>query len=143
MRDLIGDFVVTTAHETFNGHNGVHGIGNGLAFRRITYLSFSILQETDDRRGRTTSFIVGDHYGLISLHDSYAAVRRAEVNSYNFSHIVYLILKVLQVFPNTIVNHYATACLTANLAEIRYFLITQVSDWHPERRNPPPQQPPA
>jgi hypothetical protein len=88
MGDLVGHFVITAAHESLYRHNGVYRVGNSLTFGRISDLSFPILKETHYGRGRTTALVIGDHYRLIAFQDSHATIRRAEVNSYDFSHIV-------------------------------------------------------
>jgi hypothetical protein len=87
MGDFIGHFVVTTTHETLYRHDRVHGVRDRLSFGGIPDLSFPVLEESNDGRGRPAAFVIGDDNRLIAFHYGYATIRGAKVNSDYFSHI--------------------------------------------------------
>ena len=74
------------ADEALHREKGVRRIRNGLAFRRLADEDLVVLAERDDRRRCAIAFTVFDDLRRIAFHDGDTRVRRAEVNSYYFSH---------------------------------------------------------
>ncbi len=69
------------AHVALYRAHGAVGVGDRLALRDLAHQHFAGLGETDDRRGRATTFGVGDDDGFARLEDADHRVRRAEVDA--------------------------------------------------------------
>ena len=83
---FFADFVVAASHETLDRVDRVFGIGDRLALGDLPDEPLAGLGKSDHRRGRAPSFFIGNNLGFATLHDGYAGVGGAEVNSYNLAH---------------------------------------------------------
>ena len=83
--DLLG-----SAHLTLDGGDGVLGVGDSLALCNLANQTLTGLGEADNRRGGAGAFSVRDNNGLATLHNSYAAVGGAKVDTNNFTHTIKL-----------------------------------------------------
>src|SRR3546814_12489246 len=62
---LLGDRVVeAAADQALHGENGVFGVGNRLALRRLADQALAILRNGDDRRRRARAFDIFDNLGF-------------------------------------------------------------------------------
>ena len=91
--DLVGNqipfalgFSIFAAHQTFDGKDGVLGVGHSLTFGSLAHKAFAALGESHDGRGGPGAFGVGDDLVFAVVHNSHAAVGGSEVNSENFCH---------------------------------------------------------
>ena len=76
-----GDLFRSTAHEAFDGENGVLGVGHLLVPCRLTDQPLPFFCETNHRRGRAVAARVDDDLGLVTFHDGYHRVGCTEVNT--------------------------------------------------------------
>ena len=88
---LSADFCKFAAHQTFDGKDGVFGVGHSLTFGGLTDQTFTAFGESDDGRGGAVAFCVGDDFVLAVIHHSHTAVGGAEVDTDNFAHNQFLL----------------------------------------------------
>ena len=90
--DLIGDeidvllhfrLVETAPNQTLDREQGVLRIGNRLALGWLADGNLAILHEGDNRRCGAVAFAVLNHPGLATLHDRYAGIGGAQVDTDN------------------------------------------------------------
>ena len=74
------------AHVALDGADRTVDVGHGLTLRDLPDQDFATLGESDDRRGRTRAFGVGDDCGLAALKNGDDRVGGAEVDAYCTSH---------------------------------------------------------
>src|SRR3546814_6776758 len=68
---LLGDRIVeAAADQALHRENGVFGVGDGLALRRLADQALAILRKGDDRRGRARAFDIFDNLGFSAFHRS-------------------------------------------------------------------------
>ena len=91
--DFVGNefaFAVTfgefASHQAFDGEDGVLGVGDGLTLGGLSDEAFAVFGESHDGGGGTVAFRVGNDLVFTVIHDSHAAVGRAEVDTENFAH---------------------------------------------------------
>ncbi len=84
--DVGGDLVVTLAHETLDGEDRTLGVGNRLTLGGIADLALAVVDESDHRRRCTVTLGIGNHNGLVTLHDRHAGICRAKVDTNNLCH---------------------------------------------------------
>ena len=87
--DLVLHFrvLVLMAHETLDGINGVLGVRDHLVLRRLAHETLALFGERHDGRRGACAIRIDDDMGLVALHHRDTTVRRAQVNSYDLSHI--------------------------------------------------------
>ena len=83
---FFANLVVAASHEPLDRVDCVLRIGDGLPLGDLPYQPFPGFRESDDRRRSPPTFFIRDHLWLSALHNSYARVGCAEVNSNNLSH---------------------------------------------------------
>jgi hypothetical protein len=89
VRDLFNfvlDLVVEAAHEPLDRGHGVLGIRDGLALRRGAHEALAVVFVGHDGRRGARSFRVFDDFGVVPLHHRHDRVRRAKVDSNDFTH---------------------------------------------------------
>ncbi len=79
-----------TADQALHAVQGVLGIGHGLTLGGRADQHFTVFHVGDDGRGGARAFGVLDHLGLAVFHDGHAGVRRAQVDTDDFSHDAFL-----------------------------------------------------
>ena len=77
--------VEPTANQALDAKDGVFGVGDGLAFRRLADKAF-VIRESHDRGCGACTFRVLDHLGLRAIHDGHTRVRCTEVDTDHFAH---------------------------------------------------------
>ena len=80
--------LMVRAHVPLDRGDRAVGVGDGLALRKLTDEPFAGLRERHDRRSRSRSFGVGDDGRALPFHHGDDGVRRAEVDSDHFCHVV-------------------------------------------------------
>ena len=89
--DLFGVLLIGVAHETLDGEDRVHGVGDGLALGRVAHFALATVHESHNAGGCAFSLAVGDDDGLIALHDGHATIRRAQVDTDDLAHCCWLL----------------------------------------------------
>ena len=84
--DLFLHLVVGLAHEAFDRIDCALGIGDGLTFGGIAYLTFATVDKSDNRRRCVAAFAVRDHNRVVTLKHCDAGIGCSQVNTDNFSH---------------------------------------------------------
>jgi len=84
--DVHSYFVKGFTHEAFDGGDGFGGVGDGLAFGRITDFAFATFNEGDHGRSGAFAFAVSNDDRIVSFHYGNTRVGGSQVNSNNFSH---------------------------------------------------------
>src|SRR5208282_2256515 len=91
--NLVGDhlqffanLVVAPPHEALDRVNRVLRIGYGLPLSDLPHQPFASLRKSNDRRSSPATFFVRYNFRLSTLHNRYAGVGSAQVNSNNLSH---------------------------------------------------------
>ena len=82
---VYGD-TVSGAHFTLDGRNGAVGVGNCLTLCYLTYQTFAVLLECNNRGGGTCAFSVGDNDYVAAFHNGYARVGGTKVDANDFCH---------------------------------------------------------
>src|SRR5262249_39715300 len=82
------DFVIAATHEALDGEHSVLRVGNGLPFGDLPDQALAALGKADNRWGGPSPFLIRNDGGLAGLHHRDAGVRRAQINSDNFTHVV-------------------------------------------------------
>ncbi|EPY02026.1 putative NAD-specific glutamate dehydrogenase [Magnetospirillum fulvum MGU-K5] len=86
---FLGDRVfIATTDQTLDRKQGVGGIGDRLALRRLTHQSFPGFGESHHRRGRAHALGVFNDLGSLAFHDGNARIRGAQVDADNFAHVI-------------------------------------------------------
>ena len=93
--DLVGDklfvlldhrVVVAPADEALHRKNGTLGIGDCLAFGRLSNKSLAIVRKSDDGGRGAHAFRVLDDLRRLAFHDGDARIRGAEVDANDLAH---------------------------------------------------------
>jgi hypothetical protein len=79
---------VLPAHEALDRENRVFGVGDRLALGHLADQPLTFFREADDRTASCVRLLVHDDGGLAAFHDRDNRVRRAEVDSNNFAHVL-------------------------------------------------------
>ncbi len=86
---LFAHFIGAPAHKPLDRENRILGVCDGLAFRHLPNEPLAGFGERDDRRGGATALLVRDNRGLTALHDGDDGVRRAQIDTNNFAHVLF------------------------------------------------------
>ena len=89
--DLVGHqflfgfhFTVSSAHEAFDGVDGVLRVGDGLTFCGFADECFAFGRERDDAGGCAAAFLIRDHARLAAFHDRHHGICCSQVDADDF-----------------------------------------------------------
>ncbi len=83
---LFADLVEAASHEPLDRVHGILRIGDRLPLGHLPHQPFAGFGESDDRRRSPPTFFIRDNFRLSALHDGYAGVGGAKVNSNSLAH---------------------------------------------------------